>query len=167
MAAHPPHAPFIATMAGMDIATAADLAPIAAQLKMLKQQLNLLTQQVNLLTQQVNALPTLAQINAAIAAALVPHNAPAVAAAATATAQAIAAARARNAHDRDGEVYAVVPRADGAAPAHWPPGLDRAALLTCPIFDVNALLAEYQLPAAGTARVRRNALALHIGTKRM
>jgi hypothetical protein len=81
--------------------------------------------------------------------------------------QDIAAARARNAHDRDGEAYAVVPRADGAAPAHWPAGLDRAALAACNIAVVNALLAEYQLPAAGTARARRNALALHIGTWRM
>lgn len=158
MAVPGPFAPVIAALAGMDIATnasvqaaiAAAIAPLAAQ---------------------VNALPTLAQINAsiaaAIAAALAPHNAPAVAAAATATAQAIAAARARNAHDRDGEVYAVVPRADGAAPAHWPHGLDRAALVACSNAAVTALLAEYQLPLAGTARGRRNALALHIGTMRM
>jgi hypothetical protein len=157
MAAPGPHAPFVAAMAGMGIATTADIqaaiAPLAAQL--------------DALTLKVDALPTLAQINASIAAALAQHNAPAIAATAAATAQAIAAARARNAHDRDGEVYAVVPRADGAAPAHWPPGLDRAALAASPIADVNALLAEYQLPAAGTARARRNALALHIGTVRL
>ena len=154
MAAPGPFAPVIAALAGMDIATNASVqAAIAAA--------------IGPLEAKVNALPTLAQINAAIAAALAPHNAPAVAAAATATAQTIAAARARNAHDRDGEVYAVVPCADGAAPAHWPPGLDRAALATCNIADVIALLAEYKLPTAGTARVRRNALSLHIGTKRM
>ena len=161
MAAVPggPFAPVIAALAGMDIATNASVqAAINAA--------------ITPLAAQINALPTLAQINAsiaaAIAAALAQHNAPAIAAAATATAQAIAAARARNAHDRDGEPYAVVPRADGAAPAHWPPaGLDRAALVACPIADVDALLAEYQLPAAGNVRVRRNALALHIGTMRM
>ncbi len=153
MAAPGPHAPFIAAMAGMGIATTADLAPIVAQL--------------NALTLRVNALPTLAQINAAIAAGLAPHNAPAIAAAATATAQAIAAARARNAHDRDGEVYAVVPRADGIAPVHWPHGLDRAKLVTCPSSVMAALLAEYQLPVAATVRGRRNALALHIGTMRV
>ena len=164
MAAPGPHAPFVAAMAGMGIATTADVraavAPLAAQL-------DALTLTVNALSLKVNALPTLAQINASIAAALAPHNAAAIAAIAAATAQAIAAARARNAHDRDGEVYAVVPRADGAAPAHWPPGLDRAALAASPIADVTALLAEYQLPAAGTARARRNALALHIGTVRL
>jgi hypothetical protein len=105
---------------GGRVATAADLAPLATRA------------QVDALHQRIDALP--AVIQAAIQAALVPHNAAAVAAAgAAAAAQAITAARARNAHDRDDEAYAVVPRADGAAPAQWPHGLDRATLATCPM----------------------------------
>jgi hypothetical protein len=138
---------------GGRVATVADLAPLATRA------------QVDALHQRMDALP--AVIQAAIQAALEPHNAAGVAAAGAATAQAVAAARARNAYDRDDEAYAVVPRADGAAPAQWPPGLGRAALAACPMAAVDALLLEYQLLAAGSARARRNALAQHIGAARL
>jgi hypothetical protein len=128
---------------GGQLATVADLQPMIAQL---------------------NALPTLAQINAAVQAALVPHNAPAIAAAASATVLTNAAARARNAHDRDDEAYAVVLRVDGTPPPNWPAGFDRSALAACNNATAAALLADYQLPLPVTLRARRNALARHIGT---
>ncbi len=140
---------------GGQLATVADiqnaLAPINAQLLALNA--------------QMLALP--AQINASVLAALAPHNAAAIAATASATVLAIATARARNAHDRDGEDYAVVPRTDGTPPPNWPPaGMDRGALAASTAATVNALLGDYQLAAPpGTAlRVRRNMLARHIGT---
>ena len=139
------------------------------QLAALQLQVNGLAAQVNGLAVQVAALPTLAQIQAALAAALVPHNAPAVAAAAAAIAQAIAsgASRARNAHDRDGEAYTVVPRDDGTPPPNWPAGFHRSALVRGNIAVVNALLADYMpLPLPATARARRDALATRIGTMR-
>lgn len=109
---------------------------------------------------QLLALPAL--INASIQAALAPHYA-----AASATVLAIATARARNAHDRDGEDYAVVPRTDGTPPPNWPPaGMDRGALAASTAATVNALLGDYQLaaPIGAALRVRRNMLARHIGT---
>ena len=124
-----------------------------------------LNNQLAALTITVNALP--AQINASILAALAPHNAPAIAAAASATVLAIATARAHNAHDRDGEDYAVVPRTDGTPPPNWPlAGMDRGALAASTTATVNALLGDYQLaaPPGSTLRVRRNMLARHIGT---
>ena len=119
-----------------------------------------LNNQLAALTITVNALP--AVINAAIQAALAPQIA-----AASATVLAIATARARNAHDRDGEDYAVVPRTDGTPPPNWPlAGMDRGALAASTNATVNALLGDYQLaaPPGSTLRVRRNMLARHIGT---
>ena len=123
-----------------------------------------LQQQVSALQLQVAQQPTLAQVQALLAA----HSAPAIAAAAAATVQAITLARVQNNHDRDGEPYAVVPRADGTAPLSWPAGFDREGLRG-PIAAVDALLLEYGLPrdAAAPLYVRRNALALHLGTKQM
>ena len=80
--------------------------------------------------------------------------------------RAIVAAREQNSHDRD-SVYAVVPRADGTLPPNWPAGFNRAALRG-PIAVVNALLMDYGLPLLPAASLdRRNALAVHIGTKRL
>jgi hypothetical protein len=150
-------AAFAVALQGAGLATPADIqnaiAPLAAQ--------------VALLTAQVAALPTLAQIQAAMAAALAPHNAPAIAAAAAATVQAITTARARNAHDRSGEAYAVVPRADGTPPPSWPAaGFTRHALFRGGLAVINALLADYGLPVPADTRIRRDALASHIGTTR-
>ena len=96
-----------------------------------------------------------------------PHNAPAIAAAAAATLRAIVAAREENNHHRSGVAYAVVPRADGTPPPHWPAaGFDRAALRG-PIALINALLGDYGLPLPASALERRDSLALHIGTARL
>ena len=114
------------------------------------------------LTAAIAALP--GQVNASIQAALAQHNAPVIAAAASATALAIAEARARNAHDRDGEAYAVVLRVDGTPPPNWPAGFDRNALATCNNATAAALLTDYQLLVPVALRARRNALARHIGT---
>ena len=174
MAAPAPPAPaalaaVIAALQGAGLATQADVAaavaPLAAQLAALQLQ-------VNGLAAQVAALPTLAQIQAAIGAALAPHNAPAAAATAAATVQAISAARARNAHDRDGVPYVAVPLADGTLPPTWPAaGLDRAALAGgaggASVADVSALLTAYGLPLPAGARARRNALAEHLGAPRV
>ena len=160
----PPPAPFVQMAAainaafGGQLATVADIAPLDAKIAAL-------TIKVNALVVLMNNLP--AQINASIQAALAPHNAPVIAAAASATVLAIATARAHNAHDRDGEDYAVVPRTNGTPPPNWPPaGMDRGALAASTNATVNALLGDYQLAAPiGTAlRVRRNMLARHIGT---
>ena len=134
-------------------------APLATQA-----QVDALQAQVNALQAQVHALPTLAQIQAAIAAALVPHNAPAVAAAASASVLAIVNARAANNHSRSGVAYAAVPRADGAPPPNWPLGFDRATLRTGPIAVITALLNDYGLLPPAAAFDRRNLLAQHIGT---
>ena len=115
---------------------------------------------------QVLALPTLAQIRALQPA---PLTVAAVVGAASAIVQTIVAARARNTHDRRGEVYTVVPLADGQVPAHWPPGFDRDALIDGPIGAVDQLLNDYGLqfgPGAGASAARRTMLALHIGTMR-
>ena len=97
MAAPPPAAPlagFIPMLHAAGFATQADVANATAPLAT--------AAQVNALLLRVNELPTLAQIQAAIAAALVPHNAPAVAAAASASVLAIVNARAAKSHSRSG-----------------------------------------------------------------
>jgi hypothetical protein len=147
----------------------AQLAPLATQAQVAAQVAPLATQaqvaplatqaQVALLQAQVLQLP--AQMQALLA----PHNAPAVATAAAATVQAIGAARAENAQDRAAP-YAVVPRADGTLPPAWPAGFDHDALRRGHIAAVDALLADYGLPAGGNALARRTALALHIGAQR-
>ena len=140
------------------------IAPLTAQLTAQQAQLAALSGQVAALRGQVAALPSLAQIQAAIAAALAPHSAPAIAAAAAAaTTRAIIAAREENNHSRSGVAYAVVPLADGTPPPSWPAGFDRAALRG-PIGAINALLDDFGLAAPAAALDRRNALALHIGT---
>ena len=152
--AAPPAALFLASLQAFGVATQADLAPLATQL--------------NALAAQVAALPTLAQIQATIAAALAPHNAPAVAAAASAVALDIADARRRHKRDDRGVAFAVVPRSDGTPPPNWPPGFDRDALVEGPIAAVDGLLGDYGLPNGAPAALftRRNALARHIGTPR-
>jgi hypothetical protein len=63
----------------------------------------------------------------------------------------------------------VVALADGNAPANWPAGFDRTALIEGPIAVIDALLSDYGLQhgaGAGVALARRNALASHIGTAR-
>ena len=173
MAAPPPAAPLAAVIpmlhaAGLatQAAVANATAPLAtqAQVNALQAQVNALQALFNALQAQVNALPTLAQIQAALAVALAPHNAPAIAAAASASVQAIVIARAANSHSRSGVAYAVVPRADGTPPPNWPPGFDRAALREGPLAAVIALLNDYGLLPPAAEFDRRSALALHIGT---
>ncbi len=80
---------------------------------------------------------------------------------------AITSARAENAHLLAGVPYTVVPLPTGAAPQHWPPGLDRQRLRSGLMGPIDALLAEYGLPAgppAGAAIDRRRSLARMIGT---
>ena len=85
-----------------------------------------------------------------------------------ATMQAILDARARNAATEDPDSrLAIVLRADGAPPAHWPAaGLSRAALFRGGVAAVDLLLGDYALvPATGASHAdRRNLLARHIGT---
>ncbi len=84
--------------------------------------------------------------------------------------QSIGAARMQNAHDRSGVAYAVVLRADGTLPPHWPVGgFQRDSLVFGNIATVDALLNDYGLPHGGPASRldRRNALALHVGTMRV
>lgn len=153
-----------AALQAAGFAMQSDIAPLATTA-----QLGALQAQVAALQAQVAALPSLAQIQATIAAALAPHNAPAVAAAASATVQAVAAARARNAHDERGVAYAVVPRYDGTLPPNWPVGFSRDELVEGPIGVVDTVLKDYGLPhgaLAGGQFVRRNALARVIGAPR-
>ena len=79
---------------------------------------------------------------------------------------AVAGARARNAHDRSGEAYVVVLRADGTLPPAWPAGFDRSALVEGPVAVVDMLLNDYGLPNGPPAPpiARRNKLARCIGT---
>ena len=152
-----------AALAG-DLATQAQLAaavaPLATQAQLAAMQAQLAAMQA-----QLAAMPTLAQIQAA---ALAPHNAPAIAAAAAATVQAIVASRAHNAHDRSDLAYAVVPRPDGSPPPSWPVGFARRALIYGPIEVVDSLLTDYGLPHGAPIQPpeRRSALAAHIGTMR-
>ena len=130
--------------------------------------------QITALQNQVAALPTQVQFNAlaaqlaAIQTQLAALNIAASVAAISAGVQAIARARADNMHDKRDIAYTVVPLSTGALPVAWPAGFDRAALVEGPIVRVDALLAEYGLPSGPPqgAAVRRNALALHIGTYR-
>lgn len=57
----------------------------------------------------------------------------------------------------------VVPRGDGADPAHWPAGLtySRVGLMTIPA--LNHLLQEYGLPLGGGIAAKRKRLLVHIG----
>lgn len=79
-------APFLAAahaaLAAAPFATHAQLAEVQAQLN---ERLDDHAERLDAMQAQIAALPTLAQIQASIAAVLAPHNAPAVAAAATAT----------------------------------------------------------------------------------
>ena len=61
------------------------------------------------------------------------------------------------------EHFVVVPAPGGAAPVSWPPAFNRAALRTLPAAGVDALLAEFAVPAAGVLDARRKLLAEHIG----
>ena len=157
-------AAFVAMLNAAGFATQADIANAVAPLAT-QAQVNALQVQVNALQVQVNVLPTLAQIVAAFAAALVPHNAPAIAAAASASVLAIVNARMTNNHSRSGVAYAVVPRADGTPPPHWPLGFNRAMLRTGHInLVITSLLNDYGLALPAGALNRRNLLAQHIGT---
>ena len=74
-----------------------------------------------------------------------------------------ALARRANAAVSD-EPFFVVPAPGGAAPVSWPPAFNRAALRTLPAAGVDALLAEFAVPAAaGVLDARRKLLAEHIG----
>ena len=153
----------LATQAQLNAA----VAPLATQAQLAAATAPLVTQAqlaaaVAQLQAQIAALP------AQILALLAPANAPAAAAAAAAAVQAIVTARARNAHDRRLEAYAVVPRADGTLPPHWPAGFDRAMLMEGSMtLVINPLLTDYGLPVGGLlVGARRDALALHIGTTR-
>ena len=61
------------------------------------------------------------------------------------------------------EHFVVVPAPGGAAPVSWPPAFNRAALRTLSAAGVNALLAEFAVPAAGALDAKRKLLAEHIG----
>jgi len=62
------------------------------------------------------------------------------------------------------EPFVVVPAPGGAAPVSWPPAFNRAALRTLLAAGVDALLAEFTVPAAaGELDARRKLLAEHIG----
>ena len=146
------------------LATQAQLVTMQAQI-----QAQLATMQAQLATTQAQLATMQAQLIAQMQALLAPHNAPAIAAAAAATVKSIVASRTLNAHDRSGVNYAVVPRADGTPPPSWPDNFDRHALVSGPIGAVDLLLEDFDLPhGPPTASIeRRNALALHIGTKRV
>ena len=60
-----------------------------------------------------------------------------------------------------------MPLADGTPPPNWPAGFDRFALIRGPIAVIDALLNDFNLPLPFSEHDRRDALALHIGTKRM
>ena len=149
---------------------ATTVAPLATQAQLANAVAPLVTQAQ--LANAVAPLATQAQLDAMlvrIQALLQPLNVPAFVAAATTTVQSIGASRMQNAHDRSDVEYAVVQRTDGTPPPHWPVGFDRNALIDGPIAVVDTLLNDFGLPhgAPVSARQRRNALALHIGTTRV
>lgn len=130
--------------------------------------------QLDAIPGQMQALK--AELVAQMQAQLAQHNAPAIAAAAATTVQSITASRMENRHDRSDVTYVVVPRYDGSAPPNWPVGFDRTALVEGPIGDVDLLIGDYGLPLeppppygypGEAGRVRRNVLAVHIGTFRV
>ena len=155
----PPPDALLAALQAVGLATQADLAPLATQA------------QVGALQAQMQAQHAAMQAQmqaqfAALQAQLAQLGVPAMAAAASATVQAIASARARNAHDRRGEAYVVVPRADGTPPPNWPANFNRAALRGN-IAVIDALLVDYGLPHPAGVLDRRDLLAQHIGTMRL
>ena len=165
-------------VANGQLVTKADLVPLATQAQLADvqaQMVQMQAQMVQLQTQlgqmQVQTQAQLGQMQvqiiAQVQALLAPHNAPAIAAAASATVQSIVASRLENSHDRTNVVCAVVLRADGTQPPHWPAGFGRSALFRGPIAVVDALLDDYGLPQAPHTAIweRRNALAVHIGIK--
>jgi len=101
-------------------------------------------------------------------AALAALNVPALAAAASTLVADTARARANNSHDRRDILLIPVPHGGAAVPAFWPAnGFDRADLFDRAVAVVDALLAGYGLAsgaAAGAPAVRRNALAVKLGT---
>lgn len=137
---------------GLDAALAAALVPTGVAL-------------ANIQAQQQLLAGAVANIQAQLAL----MNPAGVTAAALQSLQAIEAARGRNRHDQRGVLYTPVPRPDGTLPPSWPAGgFDRAALVEGPIPAVDALLADYGLPAgpgAGTVPARRVALAQALGTR--
>ena len=183
MAMLPEAAVFVAALnavVGGEIATRADLAPLATQAQMQAIQAQMQAQQAQMqalqaqMQAQMQAIPVQlqemqVQIIAQMHALLAPHNAPAIAAAAAATLQSINTARMRNAHDRSDVEYAVVPLANGTPPPHWPVGFNRTALVRGNINHINNLLNDFDLaqPHHTSALNRRNELALHIGTMRV
>ena len=82
--------------------------------------------------------------------------------------RAIEAARALDRHDRRGVLLAPVPRMDGTPPPSWPPGgFRRDDLIKGAVAPIDALLADYGLPAraaGGSVAARRAALARALGT---
>ena len=109
---------------------------------------------------------SLANIEALLVHLDVPH----IAATTTRICQEIATAKFANHHDRRDIAYVIVPCSNGALPVHWPAGFDRNAHFRGPIAVIDALLADYGTPvvgaAAGTPDVRRDLLAICIGTMR-
>ena len=180
MAAPGPLAPLIVAInaaIGGQVATQADLAPLATQAQLAAATAPLATQaqlaastaamQAQLAASTAAMQAQLAAHLAAVQALLAPIGIPAIAGAATAIGQAAAAARAQNAHDRCGVAYTAVPRNDGTLPPGWPPGgFSRFDLVEGPIGVVDTLLTEYGLPSGPPAGLfaRRNALAHHLGT---
>ena len=163
---------FIGAGLGGQFVSHADLAnavaPLATQAQLAAVQTQLAAMQAQFTAMQVQLADNQVQLIAQMQALLAQHNAPAIAAAAGATLQAMVASRTQNSHDRSDVIYAVVPRADGTPPPHWPIGFDRTALFRGPIAVVDLLLADFDLPngVPATTRARRDALALHIGTMR-
>ena len=172
MAAPPPavaFAPLVAAINaafGGQVATQADLAPLATQANV-NAQFAALQVSINaqLAAMQVQFAAMQAQLLAQIQAMLMPQNAPVIAIA-VATSRAVFSARARNAHDLRGVAYVAVPRDDGTLPPNWPVGFDREDLVEGPIGVVDAILNDYGLQhgVPHGMFVRRNVLAAHIGT---
>ena len=163
--------PALLQLANESAANTAAIAALAATVAPLPGAVAALTANVAALTATVAPLPgaiaTLTANVAALTGAVAALNIPALAAGAAAHAHTCATARSKNAHDQRGVDLAAVPLAGPGALA-WPPGFDRAALFEGPVAAVDALLLAYGLPAgaaAGGAFARRNALALHLGTK--
>mmetsp|Transcript_48910 Transcript_48910/g.121356 ORF Transcript_48910/g.121356 Transcript_48910/m.121356 type:complete len:149 (-) Transcript_48910:303-749(-) len=80
----------------------------------------------------------------------------------------IAARRATNSSRNDCDApYEVVLMADLEPPPHWPDGLNRTALGSMNIQQVSNLLGDYGLATSGTAKAKRNRLAMHVAGRHM
>jgi hypothetical protein len=59
--------------------------------------------------------------------------------------------------------FRIVPRNDGASPAHWPPGLSYARVQAMAAHALINLLQQYGVAHAGSVAVKRERLLIHIG----